>query len=440
VGASLHGIRVIVAGAGLAGLTTAYRLQRAGADVVVIEARDRVGGRVWTRRDFEGRQHAEAGGDLIEAGQAALLALAEELGLEPVRILRSGFTFYSRAIGRPRRFDGSRALARALAPEIEAYRASDHRWDGPIARQLAAASVADWLDRAQADGRLRRIALGLRGFFLADPEELSLLALVDQFATGDTGGVFFRLRDGNDGLAAALASRLRAPVRLRTELVAVRQADDRVVARVREPGGEAAVAAAYLVVTLPVPALQRVVFDPPLPERQREAIARLRYGRATRALLQVDRPFWRRGGRPRACGTDTAAGAFWDANEEQPGRAGILSLLAGGGASPALQQLVARGGAGAILDELAWLRPGAARPLALRVVVWENDPFAGGGYAVFGPGYDPELRAWLARPYGRVLFAGEHTSVRWQGYMNGAVESGIRVAHEIAALERGARC
>ncbi|HXH04975.1 MAG TPA: FAD-dependent oxidoreductase, partial [Vicinamibacterales bacterium] len=252
--APLGGLRVIVAGAGLAGLTAAYRLDRAGAEVVVLEARDRVGGRVWTRRDFEGNQHAEAGGDLIEAEQTALLALAAEVGLEPVRILRAGFTFYSGTGGRPRRFDGWRGLARALAAEIEAYRTADQRWEGPIARRLAAVSVAEWLDRAQADGRLRRVALGLRGFFLADPEELSLLALVDQFATGDTGGRFYRLRGGNDRLAAALAARLRTAVRLRTELVAVRQTGDRVVARVREPGGgEAVLAAGYLVVTLPAP-------------------------------------------------------------------------------------------------------------------------------------------------------------------------------------------
>jgi monoamine oxidase len=69
--------------------------------------------------------------------------------------------------------------------------------------------------------------------------------------------------------------------------------------------------------------------------------------------------------------------------------------------------------------------------------VWEDDPYARGGYAFFDPGFDPDLRAWLARPAGRVFFAGEHTSVRWQGYMNGAVESGRRAAAEVAASHKG---
>jgi monoamine oxidase len=66
-------------------------------------------------------------------------------------------------------------------------------------------------------------------------------------------------------------------------------------------------------------------------------------------------------------------------------------------------------------------------------VIWEDDPHARGGYAFFDPAFDPDLRAWLARPAGRIFFAGEHTSIRWQGYMNGAVESGRRAAAEVAA-------
>ena len=79
-----------------------------------------------------------------------------------------------------------------------------------------------------------------------------------------------------------------------------------------------------------------------------------------------------------------------------------------------------------------------AAPVASRQIVWESDPFARGGYAFFGPSFDPALREWLARPAGRLFFAGEHTSLKWQGYMNGAVESGRRAALEVRATAR--RC
>jgi len=124
----------------------------------------------------------------------------------------------------------------------------------------------------------------------------------------------------------------------------------------------------------------------------------------------------------------------WDGNEEQRGRAGILSLLAGGGASDATQTIVAKDGARGLALSLDWLGSRGTDVTVSRQVVWEQDPFARGGYAYFDPGFDPALRAWLARPAGHLFFAGEHTSIRWQGYMNGAVESGRRAAAEVAAV------
>jgi monoamine oxidase len=91
-----------------------------------------------------------------------------------------------------------------------------------------------------------------------------------------------------------------------------------------------------------------------------------------------------------------------------------------------------------IVDSLEWLGSAKRKLLASRVIRWEDDDLVSGGYAVFQRGYDPSLRAWLARPHGRILFAGEHTSWRWQGYMNGAVESGLRAAAEAEALAASA--
>jgi monoamine oxidase len=99
--------------------------------------------------------------------------------------------------------------------------------------------------------------------------------------------------------------------------------------------------------------------------------------------------------------------------------------------------MLAAGGPQAVVRSLRWL--GApSRLLATRVVRWEDDPWAKGGYAYFHPGFDPAWRAELGRSFGRVLFAGEHTSARWQGYLSGAVESGRRAAAELVVLA-GAR-
>jgi monoamine oxidase len=168
--------------------------------------------------------------------------------------------------------------------------------------------------------------------------------------------------------------------------------------------------------------------------QQHEAISRLRYGRATKTLLQFARPFWRTPGQARAFGSALPYGAVWDGNEQQRGRAGILSLMAGGSASDASQAMLARGGARTFVDALDWLGSSGTDVVAARQVVWEQDPFVRGGYAYFDPGFEPSLRPWLAIPCGRLFFAGEHTSIRWQGYMNGAIESGRRAAAEVAAV------
>jgi monoamine oxidase len=445
MGGHLAGATVLVAGAGLAGLAAARDLTALGADVTVVDARDRVGGRVWTIRDsFAEGQHAEAGGDLIDEAQHEIRGLCKDLGLKLTRILRGGFGYVrSDSSGKPRIVsrDASREwdrLATALQPEIRLYRLAEQRWDSPIASDLARRSVAQWLDETRADEALRTTALGLRGYFLADPDELSLIALVDQFGAEDHPMPWktYRIEGGNDRLATALAAPLGTRLQLNTELVAVSHRGQRVRATVKQGRTTAPISCDYLLMALPATTLRRVPITPALPAQQHDAIARLNYGRATRTLVQFSRRFWRVPGRPSAFGSALPFGAVWDGNEQQRGRAGILSLLAGGGASEPSQTILARDGAQGFAAALDWLGSDRTSVLGARQIVWEHDPLARGGYAYFNPAFDPSLRAWLARPAGRLFFAGEHTSSRGQGYMNGAVESGRRAAAEIAAVHR----
>src|SRR5436190_6079428 len=407
----LAGVSVIVAGAGLAGLSAARELEARGAAVTVIEARRRVGGRVWTLRDqFAGRQHAEAGADLIEKQQEHVVRLAKTLGLELTRILRGGFGFYGPdANGRPRIHRGPSWMAEAgkyLAPLVRDFKLAEERWDSPVAAAIGRRSVASWLDDVRAPAPLKAGLRAFRGFFLADPEDLSLLPLVEQFAEEGPPGqtTFYRVKGGNDRLATALAKRLRGALLLDTMVRRVVQHDDRVTVTIESLGQpHTEISAEYFVCALPASTARGVLFEPALPEPQHEAIAHLRYGCATRLLLQFDRRFWRRAGRPDAFGTALETGAVWDGNEQQKGPQGILSFLAGGHASRGLQDLVHTKGERGVVDRLAWLgRP--TRLVASQMVVWDHDPLARGGYAYFDPAFNPAWRAWLARAFGRVTF------------------------------------
>jgi len=322
-----------------------------------------------------------------------------------------------------------------LAGAMRDYALSEQRWDSAIALRLGRTPVDAFLARARSPRWVRERMRGLRGLFLADPDVLSTLAVVDFFATaGAPGGdAMYRIRGGNDRLATGIAARLRRAPRLETILRAVRMRDTGITAVVDHHGRRDQIRADYIVVAIPATTLRDVEIEPAPPDPQLRSWRELRYGAATRLAVQFSSRFWRRPGRPLAFGSNQPFGAVWDANEQQRGRGGILSFLAGGHASAELQAILTRDDVAGVADRLRWLgRP--ADVVASRVIRWEAERWSRGGYAYLDHRYDPRLRDWLARPWQRAVFAGEHTSIRWQGYVNGAVETGLRAAAEVAAL------
>ena len=191
----------------------------------------------------------------------------------------------------------------------------------------------------------------------------------------------------------------------------------------------------YLVFALPATILRRIPITPALPQQQHDAFVRLKYGRATKTLLQFSRRFWRipaaRAHSDRRCPSAPCG----TRNEEQRGSSGHPELHGRRiGERRDARAVHARRAARRWRDRSTGSASGAPELVAARQIVWDDDPWARGGYAFFDPAFDPALRSWLARPAGRLFFAGEHTSNKWQGYMNGAIESGRRAAAEVAAV------
>ncbi len=419
-------VDALVVGAGLAGLRCATDLVAAGREVVVLEARSRVGGRVWSHRFTDG-QWCERGAEFVDTAHVEVLALAERFGFDLCPV-PSGRNDAERMVDM-----GGRAapysLHHSLAPDLA-------RWDDVLADLAAGIDVddptaspdAERLDATPLAAVLESLGLGLvarvvigrdiRSEFMLGPDEVSVLMAAWMTALHRRSGDGFegwRIVGGNDRLATALAEGLGDRVLLEHE-VAILDADaGDVVLRSGDRW-----TADHLVATVPLPVLGRMWADMP------PALRAVSYGIGGKVNVQSDRRIWRDFGRDGSVRTERAWGEVWESTDGQEGDRGILTALLAshdGAALAALPETEQR-----VVDEMERLFPGFRGLAGERVRTdWTNDLHSMGAYATFGPGQ--LLPAWgeLRRRHGHLLLAGEHTD-SWAGYMEGALRSGARVA------------
>ena len=436
---TLKGQRVIVIGGGLAGLVAARDLLARGADVQLLEARNRLGGRVWTVTDTDfSDTPLELGGEFIDGDQEAIRALCREFKLTLVPVLKEGFGLALDVNGRVQVFNGMRPIwaefKQVLKPEADALAAVEGDWNSTIAQLIARHSTDSLLRSRGASREVIAMAQALRGFFLADPDRLSaLMAVGMSMQMKDPGHVnVSRIKGGNGKLVDALARARGLKVMLKAPVARIEQSDRevRVIAADGSKRG-AVIKADYAVLAVPATIARALEFDPAPPSTLRRAWQAVIGGPVTKAHVRFDKGWWRKPGRPRAFGSNLATGAVWEVAGTGPA---CLTLLAGGHASQDLRALLEEGGPQRVVRRLAWLGE-VEDARDFRSVSWELDPYARGGYAVFGTDFKPEWLSEMSRAFGRVAMAGEHTSANWQGYMNGAVESGQRAAREIETMQ-----
>lgn len=439
--------RVVVAGAGLAGLTAALDLTEAGWEVVVLEARDRVGGRVLTLRDaFSEGLHAEGGGESIDDNHHDLLAMLDRFDLSTERRLegrestgivyrqgrRSGLAeFVAQRDGRVledyNRFDVLLArTAEGVDPE--------HPERSPQAEELDAQSGADLLAELDPVPEARfLIESDTRSYYNAEPADLSLLFLAQQWAVvADVpygAEETMRVAGGNSRLPEAMAAALGESLHLGRPLLSV--SHDGAGVRVTTEGET--VDAAHLVLAVPPRPLREVPFDPGLPTAVAAMIEGLDLGPAAKVITEYERPFWRDAGRSGLTVADLPFGVTWDAADSyDTGGPGLLTAFITGDGAAALGGLDDEPRIAEVQRQLDEVYP-EGRDLRTGEAVttaWSNEAFTGGGYSAYAPGqvipYWPALR----EPTGRIHFAGEHTEAL-AGYMESAVRSGHRIATEI---------
>jgi monoamine oxidase len=392
---------VIVIGAGLAGLAAAEELHRAGADVTVFEARDRVGGRVWSV-PFAGGM-AERGAEFILPHDTELLATAQRLELP---LVRKGTLYGDRE---PR--GGEPVTREQLVAAMEELGGLPERQGETVYGALTRAR----LGRGVADAIAARLEVSCA--YTADDLDPSVLREgAGAFGDFDT----HTFAGGNQRLARRLAAELGEPVHLSSPARSVRwsRRELRVITDNAEASGDAAV------VAVPASVIEEIRFDPPLGEQKITAHRAVRYGQAAKLFVPLRSP-------APPSQTLSVPGRWWCYTQLGAGGEPLRFVAAFAGSPRAIEALDLGNGPGRWVDAVARLRPDLEleRDRAM-VSTWQQDPWARGAYSARAASasiLDPELM----RAIGPIAFAGEHTAGPWHGLMEGALRSGRRAAGEL---------
>ena len=398
-------MRVIVVGAGFAGLAAADALAMAGVDVLVFDARDRVGGRVWSRELPTGAV-VEMGAEFILPDNTVIRETAARLGLT---LFDKGTTYGDRE---PR--GGLPVTRQELVAAYGAVReaaAHGRLGHGTVVEALASIPMAD----GARDAIRARIEVSTA--YPADDQDADVLhesgTSVGGFATHAVAG-------GNHRIAHALAGRLGDRVRLSAPVTRIAHGPDAV--RVTAGGGP--VEADAVVVTVPASVIELITFDPPLPEAKARALAAVRYGTAAKLFLPLDRAT-----APSA--TLCVRDRFWTFTQLAPDGSPLPVAASFAGSPLALERLAVDEGPDAWIASVVDIRPDLViRPAEAVMSTWAADPWVRGAYSARSCSSEMDDAA-LAAPIGRLHFAGEHTAGEWHALMEGALRSGYRAAAEL---------
>jgi monoamine oxidase len=410
-------MRVIIIGAGFAGLSAATSLADAGVDVTVLEARDRVGGRVWSQELVPGDPGTviERGAEFVLDGYEQLTRWVARLGLELANTTMSYYVREPRG-GEPVTVGEVVIAAAVLAKAAEA--APSCVSVAGIAQEVLAASPgsAGRVSPAAVGAILTRISIS----WASEVTELSCRALQGPASAFEPNPTY-RVAGGNQGIAQAMAAQLGDRVRLGCPVRRLTHDEGSATAWTDE-GAELA---DVVIVTVPLACSSALPVEPALPAWKHEAWSRTGLGQAAKLHVMLAEPA------PASAVLSVPDGYWtWVATDASGSPQPIAHCFAG--STPALDRLGVRGGPGGWLARLAGLRPelsfDADRAL---LTTWADDPWAGMAYSAersVSREDDPDL---MAAPVGRLHFAGEHTAGPWSGLMEGALRSGERVAQEV---------
>lgn len=443
--------RVVVVGAGLAGCVAAWRLHRAGVGVELFDASARPGGRAFTLRD-QLPARCELGGEFVDSGHTAVRGLVAALGLtlvdrtagleavEPARYFLGGVSYREAEV-----LEMFRPVAGLILRDLGRIGSGpvSYRHRPPAAEALDALSTAGWLDRNGVRGPLRALLdAAFTGELGLDTGEQSALGFLTLIGTGlDTLRLHgdrdarFVVREGSEAIARALVQPLGARLVLDHALVALRaEATGGFTLTFDRAGRAVTRRAERVVLALPFNQLRRVQMGVELPRAKQRVIAELPYGTNAKVMIATRNRPWREA---RSTGDTFSDGGVyhesWEATRGATGPDAVMTAFTGGSLGVQAGASNPESQGRRFADALDLVFPGVAEAYLQRAarMHWPSARWFEGSYACYGPGDWCTLAGAEAEPVGALHFAGEHTSGRAPGTLDGAVSSGERAAREV---------
>jgi len=450
--------RIVVVGAGLAGLTCAYQLQQAGYRPEVYEASDRLGGRCWTIRGvFDEGQIAEHGGELIDQGHTQIRQLAQQLGLTLDNLLqaeKNGTEPFYYFDGVPYSFaqatDDLKGIWQKIHSDVSAasyptlYNSFTQR-----GYELDHMSVVDWINESVPGGinsklgQLLDIAYNIEyGAESSEQSSLNLLYLLGYSGQGQlrifgTSNEKYHVRGGNDQIPKRLADQLLdAQIKMGHELTAIRRnSNGSYTLSFRNGISAKDVAADHVVLALPFAVLRATVnyTKAGFSDLKRTAIAQMGMGTNSKLHVQFKDRYWEAQGCNGDTFADTGYQNTWEVTRAQAGGAGILVDYTGGQIGASFGTGTPASRAQQFLQQIEPVLPGISARWNGKATLdyWTDYQWTRGSYSYWKVGQYTQFAGIERERQGNCHFAGEHTSIDFQGYLNGAVESGERAADEI---------
>jgi monoamine oxidase len=429
----------VVIGAGFAGLAAAYKLKTAGWNVTVLEARDRIGGRVFSHKFAGTDLICELGAEWVGESHERIKALCRDFKIPLQKhqfedhLLRDGRVY------RPGEWGFSPKAKAAFEKLIAGYEKLT-----PLAKTKL--DKYDWWTYLEKigftnDDLLLRDLMDSTDFGESIRHVSAFAALAEYAESSPNNEMDYKMTGGNSRLTEEFANRIGfGNIRTSMQAKSITQRGGRVTV-VASPtlrgggdftlvtGEDVTFRADAVICTVPINSLLKIKFDPPLPAVQRDAAERLTYARICKNSVLYDERFWK--GENFSMVSDVTSHYYFHSTQTQPGKQGILTSYAIGEKADILASQSDQRRMRIIANDLVPLdddAPKLARGIAS--YAWQRDQFTDGAYALYKPGQWFGIRPILARPHGKVLFAGEHIA-DWQGFMEGAIETGEAAAESL---------